>query len=137
MSACPAMNTESSDVDLSHHSGLRRWRQPFMFVTREGLVDLSLAIGDKAATTPNVSHYQPDNYPIWPKCRPVYRFDPKSYCGAIDKTKLMNDVKRSLVDVNYFLDNKHDTDLYRAVRLVCYFSKKNSTKQRCTWTNVS
>ena len=81
-------------------------------------------IGDKAATPPNVCHYQPNNYPIFPKCRPVYRFDPKSYCGAVDKTKLMNDVKRSLVGDNCFLDNKYDTDLYRVVRLVCSFSKK-------------
>ena len=40
----------------------------------------------------------------------------------------MNDVKRSLVGINYFLDNKYDTDLYRVVRLVCSFSKKKLKK---------
>ena len=103
------MNTDTADAIVGHHSGLRSWRQPFMFATRAGLVDLSLAIDDKAATPPNVCHYQPDDYPNWPKCRPVYRFDPKSYFGAIDETKVMNDVKRSLVGVNYFLDNKYET----------------------------
>ena len=63
-------------------------------------------------------------YPNWPKCRPVYRFDPTWYIGAADEVKLINDVKRSLVGVNYFLDNKYDTDQYRVVRLVCSFSKK-------------
>ena len=118
------MNTDTVDAIVGHHNGLRSWRQPFMFATREGLVDLSLAIGDKAATPPNVCHYQPDGYPNWPKRRPVYRFGPKSYFGAVDETKLMNGVKRSLVGVNYSLDNKYDTDLYRVVRLVCSFSKK-------------
>ena len=70
--------------NCGRYSGLRSWRQPFMFATRKGLVDLSLAIGDKATTAPNVSYYHPDEYPSWPKCRPVYKFDPKSYCGAID-----------------------------------------------------
>ena len=124
MSACPAMNTETADDILGHHNGLRSWRQPFMFVTREGLVDLSLAVGDKAATQPNVSHYQPDGYPNWPKCHPVYRFDlSKSHCGTVDETKLFNNVKQSLVGVNFFLDNKYDTCLYRFVRLVCSFLK--------------
>ena len=71
-----------------------------MFATREGLVDLSLAIGDKAVTPPNVSHYQLDDYLNWPKCRPVYRFDSTSYLGVVDEMKLINDVKRSLVRVN-------------------------------------
>ena len=118
------MNADTASSILSHHNNLRSWRQPFMFPTRDGLVDLSPAIGDKAATPENVSHYQPDDYPNWPKCRPVYRFDPTSYIGAADEVKLINDVKRSFVGVNYFLDNKYDTDQYRVVRLVCSFSKK-------------
>ena len=118
------MNADTASSLLSQHNNLRSWRQPFMFPTRDGLVDLSLAIGKKAATPANVSHYQPDNYPHWPKCRPVYRFDPTWYIGAADEVKLINDVKRSLVGVNYFLDNKYDTDQYRVVRLVCSFSNK-------------
>ena len=46
------------------------------------------------------------------------------YCGAVDETKLVNDIKRSLVDINYFIDHKYDTDLHRVIRLVCSFSKK-------------
>ena len=61
--ACPAMNTDTADAILGHHNGLRSWRQPFIFTTREGIVDRSLAIGDKAAAPSNVCHYQPDNYP--------------------------------------------------------------------------
>ena len=129
------MNADTAYSIMGHHNVLGSWRQPFMFATRDGLVDLSLAIGDKAATPKNVSHYQPDDYPNWPKCRPVYRFDPTSYVGADDEMKLINKVKRSLVGVNYFLDNKHDTDQYRVVRLVCSFSKKlkkeTKYKEKC------
>merc|ERR1711966_66468 len=60
--SCPAMNADTASSIVSHHNNLRSWRQPFMFPTRDGLVDLSLAIGDKAATPKHVSHYQPDDY---------------------------------------------------------------------------
>ena len=49
-------------------------------------------------------------------------FDPKSYCGAVDETKLINDVKRSLVGVNFLFNDKYENRLYRVVRLVCSFS---------------
>ena len=121
---CPTMNADTASSLVSRHNNLRSWRQLFMFPTCDGLVDLSLAIGKKAATPKNVSHYQPDYYPNLPKCRPVYRFDPTLYFGAEDEEKLINDVKRSLVGVNYFLDNKYNNDDYFVVRLVCSFSKK-------------
>ena len=41
------MNTETADAILGHHNGLRSWQQLFMFATREGLVDLSPAIGEQ------------------------------------------------------------------------------------------
>ena len=45
--SCPAMNADTASSIVSHHNNLRSWRQPFMFPTRDGLVDLLLAIGKK------------------------------------------------------------------------------------------
>ena len=47
---CPTMNADTASSLVSRHNNLRSWRQLFMFPTRDGLVDLSLAIGKKAAT---------------------------------------------------------------------------------------
>ena len=50
-------------------------------------------------------------------------FDPESYCGDGDETKLINAVERSLVGVNFFFNNAYATRLYYFVRLICFFSK--------------
>ena len=115
------MNTETADAILVHHNGLRSWRQPFMFATPHGLVDLS--VFDKATTPKNVSQYQPIDYPNWPRSLPVYWFDPDSYCGDDNETKLIYGVKRDLIGVNFFLNNIYDTTLYHNIRLICSFSK--------------
>ena len=60
------MEVETADAILGHHDGLRSWPQPFLFSTPDGVVDLSVAIGDNACTPENVGLYQPDHYPPWP-----------------------------------------------------------------------
>ena len=82
------MDVNTAEAILAHHDGLRSWPQPFTFVTPDGDVDLTVAIGENARTPDNVSHYQPSVYPFWPRNKPVYRFDPWFYRGKKDKKLL-------------------------------------------------
>ena len=120
------MEVETADAILGHHDGLRSWPQPFLFSTPDGVVDLSVAIGDNACTPENVGLYQPDQYPSWPYHKPVYRFDPHLYCGEKDQTSLLCDVRSCLPGVNFFSNSVNGRNSYTSVRLVCSFSKKLS-----------
>ena len=118
------MEQETADAILNHHDSLRSWPQPFMFDTPHGLIDLTCAIENHASTPENVSMYQPYVYPSWPYHQPVYRFDPKLYCGRGAKERLIFDIRKSLVGVNFFSNNTRDCQLYRMNKLVCSFSRK-------------
>ena len=131
------MDLQTADAIIAHHNNLRSWPQAFKFATSHGLVDLSVSIGNNASTSTNVSMYQPSVYPSWRCHRPVYRFDPNCYSGAEAEKKLVYDVRRSLLGVNFFANNSYDTNFHRTVRLMCSFSKtlkkKHSIRTNASW----
>ena len=127
----PIIDLDTAVAILSHHGGLRNWPQPFTFPTPHGDVDVTVAIGEKAQTPDNVSEYQPAVYPSWQYHKPVYRFDPWYYCGKNAQQSLMSDIRKSLVDVNFFSNQVRDRDLYTNICLICSFSKILSKNTHC------